>query len=230
MVEMEDKPLILIVDDQDADRETLTKILRNEGYPFIEASAALPAIETLKSNNISLILLDLGLPDINGRFIIPQLLDINPGLHIIVVSSTLDMEERLECFKLGAEDFITKPYHDGETLARIKRSLKTEESHKSKQIQCGSLLIDRNTRQIFCNGAELDVSSKTYDILYLLAMNPGQVYSKEKIGQIIWQGFHVTDNSIWVHMNRVKKILKDCGESAGRIENHRGTGYCYIEG
>ena len=225
---MEDKPAILIVDDQQTDRESLIKILKKEGYPYIEASAALPALEILKTNNISLILLDLGLPDINGRFIIPQLLELNPDLHIIVVSSTLDMEERLECFKLGAEDFITKPYHDGETLARVKRSLREHESNKSKQVQCGSLTLDRNTRQISCNGKVLDISSKTFDIIYLLAMNPGKVYSREKIGQIIWQGFYVSDNSIWVHMNRVKKLLKEYGEGAGKIENHRGTGYCYI--
>ncbi|PKL18564.1 MAG: hypothetical protein CVV49_05665 [Spirochaetae bacterium HGW-Spirochaetae-5] len=225
---MEEKPAILIVDDQDADRESLAKILKKEGYPYIEASAALPAIEALKINDISLVLLDLGLPDINGRFIIPQLLEVNPALHIIVVSSTLDMEERLECFKLGAEDFITKPYHDGETLARIRRSLKEHESDRSKQIRCGTLLLDRNTRQITCEGKAIDVSGKTFDIIYLLAMNPGKVYSREKIGQIIWQGFYVSSNSIWVHMNRVKKILSEYGEGAGRIENHRGTGYCYI--
>lgn len=226
---MEDKPLILIVDDQDTDRESLAKILKKDGYPYIEVSAALPAIEAIKSNQVSLILLDLGLPDINGRFIIPQLLEVNPDLHIIIVSSTLDMEERLECFNLGAEDFITKPYHDGETLARIRRTLKEYETHRTKQIQCGTLLLDRNTRQISCNGTALDVSSKTFDIIYLLAMNPGKVYSREKIGQIIWQGFYVSDNSIWVHMNRVKKILNASGPGAGRIENHRGTGYCYIE-
>jgi len=100
---MKNKPAILIVDDQQADRESLAEILKKEEYPFIEAISALSAIEALKSHEISLILLDLGLPDINGRFIIPQLLEINPELHIIIVSSTLDMEERLECFKLGAE-------------------------------------------------------------------------------------------------------------------------------
>lgn len=224
---MQDKPTILIVDDQPEDRESLARILKKEGYPYIEVSAALPAIEVLKSREINLLLLDLGLPDINGRFIIPQLLEVNPDLHIIVVSSTLDMEERLECFKLGAEDFITKPYHDGETLARIKRSLREFESRKTKQIHCGNLILDRNTRQIFCNGKELDAGSKAFDIIFLLAMNPGKVYSREKIGQIIWQGFYVSDNSIWVHMNRVKKLLNECG--GGRIENHRGTGYCYIK-
>lgn len=224
---MEDKPAILIVDDQPEDRESLARILKNEGYPYLEVSAALPAIEVLKSREIELILLDLGLPDINGRFIIPQLLEAKPDLHIIVVSSTLDMEERLECFKLGAEDFITKPYHEGETLARIKRSLREYESHKSKQIHCGNLTLDRNTRQIFCNGKMIDAGSKAFDIIYLLAMNPGKVYSREKIGQIIWQGFYVSDNSIWVHMNRVKKLLNE--NCAGRIENHRGTGYCYIK-
>lgn len=225
---MEDKPNILIVDDQDADRESMAKILKKEGYPYFEASAALSAVEALKSHNISLVLLDLGLPDINGRFIIPQLLEVNPDLHIIIVSSTLDMEERLECFNLGAEDFITKPYHDGETLARIRRSLREYESLKSKEIHCGNLILDRNTRQIFCNGNALDASGKTFDIICLLAMNPGKVYSREKIGQIIWQGYHVSDNSIWVHMNRVKKMLKESGEGSGKIENHRGTGYCYI--
>ncbi len=225
---MEDKPTILIVDDQSADRESLARILKKEGYPYVEASAALAAVEIIKSREISLILLDLELPDINGRFIIPQLLEVKPGLHIIIVSSTLDMEERLECFKLGAEDFITKPYHDGETLARIKRSLRDNESRKSTQIQCGSLLLDRNTRQIFFNGEALNISSKSFDIFYLLAMNPGRVYSREKIGQIIWQGFYVSDNSIWVHMNKIKKLLNEAGHGAGRIENHRGTGYCYI--
>ncbi len=225
---MEDKPTILIVDDQQEDRNSLTRILKMEGYPYIEVSAALPAVQALKSFEISLVLLDLGLPDINGRFIIPQLLEVKPDLHIIIVSSTLDMEERLECFKLGAEDFITKPYHDGETLARIKRSLGEYESQKLKQIHCSNLVFDRNTRQIFFNGKALDVSGKAFDIINLLAMNPGKLYSREKIGQIIWQGFYVSDNSIWVHMNRVKKILKESGKGAGSIENHRGTGYCYI--
>ncbi len=225
---MEYKPVILIVDDQDADRESLAVILKNEGYNYIEASAALPAIEAVKSGKISLILLDLDLPDINGRFIISQLLEIDPELCIIIVSTTLDMQERLECFKLGAEDFITKPYHAGETLARIKRSLRKFESCKSKQIHCGNLILDPNTRQILSGDQVFDLGGKTFDIIYLLAQNPGKVYSKEKIGQIIWQGFYVSDNSIWVHINKVKNLLTNHGDCAGRIETHRGTGYCYI--
>ena len=225
---MDYKPLVLIVDDQESDRNSLVKILEKEGYPYIEAAAAIPAIEALKLNDISLVLLDLGLPDINGRFAIPQLLEINPALHIIVVSSTLDMQERLECFNLGADDFITKPFHEGETLARIRRSLKKHDSDKSKLIQSSTLQLDLNTRQITCSGKTFDVSSKAFDIIYLLSTNPGKVYSREKIKQIIWQGFYVSDNSIWVHMNRVKKILEESGAGAGRIENHRGTGYRYI--
>lgn len=225
---MEDKPTILIVDDQSRDRESLTDILKKEGYPYIEAPAALPAIEILKSRDISLALLDLQLPDINGRFIIPQLLEIKPDLHIIVVSSTLDMEERLECFKLGAEDFITKPYHGGETLARIKRSLRKYSPEHIKQIKCGNLLLDRNTRQILCDNQPLDAGGKVFDIISLLVANPGKTYSSKKIGQIIWQGSFVSDNSIWVHMNRVKKIFQEHGKGAGKIENYRGAGYCYI--
>lgn len=80
-------------------------------------------------------------------------------------------------FQAGAEDFITKPYHEGETLARIKRSLREYESHKSKQTHCGNLTLDRNTRQIFCNGKTIDAGSKAFDIIYLLAMNPGKVYN-----------------------------------------------------
>lgn len=226
---MLDKPAILIVDDQAPDRESLACILKNEGYAYVEASAALPAIEVLKSRDISLVLLDLQLPDINGRFIIPQLLDLKPGLHIIVVSSTLDMEERLECFKLGAEDFITKPYHSGETLARIKRSLREYHSEGSKQIKCGNLVLDRNTRQVLCNGRAIDAGGKIFDIICLLVMNPGNTYSSKKIGQIIWQGSFVSDNSIWVHMNRAKKLLQELGDEAGRIENYRGAGYCYTQ-
>ncbi len=225
---MGNKPTILIVDDQTADRESLAEILKKEGYPYVEASAALPAIDVLKSREISLILLDLQLPDINGRFIIPQLLELKPDLHIIVVSSTLDMEERLECFKLGAEDFITKPYHGGETLARIKRSLREYQSENSKQIKCGNLVLDRNTRQVLCNGRALDAGGKIFDIISLLVMNPGKTYSRKKIGQIIWQGSFVSDNSIWVHMNRAKKLLQENGIGAGKIENYRGAGYCYI--
>lgn len=225
---MEDRPTILIVDDQDRDRESLAAILRKDGYDYIEASAALPAIEVLKSRDISLILLDLQLPDINGRFIIPQLLELKPGLHIIVVSSTLDMEERLECFKLGADDFITKPYHGGETLARIKRSLRDFQPDSSKLTRCGNLVLDRNTRQVLCNGSPIDAGGKIFDIISLLVMNPGKTYSRKKIGQIIWQGAFVSDNSIWVHMNKAKKLLQEHGEGAGKIENFRGAGYCYI--
>lgn len=225
---MEYKPAILIVDDQAQDRESLAVILRKEGYPYIEVSAALPAIEILKSRDISLILLDLQLPDINGRFIIPQLLDLKPDLHIIIVSSTLDMEERLECFKLGAEDFITKPYHGGETLARIKRSLREYQPESSKQVKCGNLVLDRNTRRIMCDGRTIDARVKIFEIISLLAMNPGKTYSSKKLGQIIWLGSFVSDNSIWVHMNRAKKLLQELGDGAGKIENYRGTGYCYI--
>jgi len=225
---MEEKPTILIVDDQAGDRESLAGILKKEGYPFIEAPAALPAIDILKSRDISLVLLDLQLPDINGRFIIPQLLEIKPNLRIIVVSSTLDMEERLECFKLGAEDFITKPYHGGETLARIKRTLRNCESESSRIIKCGNLTLDRNTRQILCNGQAIDSGGKVFEIISLLVTNPGKTYSSKKIGQIIWHGSFVSDNSIWVHMNKAKKILQEHGINAGKIENYRGAGYCYI--
>lgn len=218
----------MIVDDQAPDRDSLACILKKEGYPYIEASAALPAIKILESRDISLILLDLQLPDINGRFIIPQLLKLKPDLHIIVVSSTLDMEERLECFKLGADDFITKPYHDGETLARIKRSLRECKTDISQNFQCGKLVLDRNTRRVQCGGRELDAAGKVFDIICLLAMNPGKTYARKKIAEIIWQGSHVSDNSIWVHMNRVKKLLQELGDGAGKIEHHRGAGYCYV--
>ena len=225
---MLDKPAILIVDDQAQDRESLARILRKEGYPYVEASAALNAVEVLKSRDISLVLLDLQLPDINGRFIIPQLLELRPDLHIIIVSSTLDMEERLECFRLGADDFIIKPYHGGETLARIKRSLREHVAEDSKHIKCGDLVLDRNTRQVLCNGRALDAGGKIFDIICLLVMNPGKTYSRKKIAEIIWQGSFVSDNSIWVHMNKAKKLLQESGEGAGKIENYRGAGYCYV--
>lgn len=225
---MEEKPVILVVDDQAPDRESLASILKREGYPYIEAAAALPAIEALKSSEISLVLLDLQLPDINGRFIIPQLKELRPDIRIIVVSSTLDMEERLDCFQLGADDFITKPYHAGETLARIKRSLRDYTPGNKQRILCGGLLLDMNTHQIFCGDIELEAGGKLFDIICLLTMNPGKTYSRKKIGQIIWQNSFVSDNSIWVHMNRAKKLLVESGKGAGRIENFRGAGYCYI--
>ena len=226
---MNTKPLILIVDDQKEDRASLSAILEAEGYPYVEASSAREAVEKAKDNKISLVLLDLGLPDLNGRLIISKLLETRPDLGVIVVSSTLDMEERLQCFSFGAEDFITKPYHERETLARIKRSLGEYDPHGARQIKCGPLVLDANTRQVLYGDAKIEIGGKVFDIFYLMAANPGKVYSKEKIRQLVWKGSHVSDNSLWVHMNKLNKMLSSV-EGAGKIENHRGTGYCYTSG
>lgn len=219
---------ILVVEDQAAIGEYLVQIIERNGHRGTLAGTGKRSLELLEQQSADIVVLDLGLPDIAGRELLGILKLRWPTMPVIIISSMLDMEERLACFTAGADDFITKPFHPKETIARIERSFLRHGPPVPLKVCCGPLWLNQATGRIVCKGQVVNASRKVFDILYLLASRPGQVFSKQDIACHIWKGFFVSDNSIWVHMNQVRKLLEVQGRECGVVETLPGTGYRYL--
>jgi DNA-binding response OmpR family regulator len=220
---------ILIVEDQEAIIENIAGIVHSAGYQPVKAESGSIALDKLKNHSIDLILLDLGLPDISGHDLLLRIVGMYPNLPVIVISSMLDMRERLACFEAGADDFIPKPFHPAETLARIDRSLRNKGRGQGQMITHGRLVINYNERLLVIDGQIVAIRNKLFEILYMFVSSPGKILSRRVIANSVWGQDYVSDNSIWVHINQVRKLLESYGWGVGRIETLSGSGYRYIE-
>lgn len=222
---------ILIVDDEIEICELIESYLTKEGFAPLVANDGKTALETLKSNKPSLIILDFNLPDIEG----PDLcLDIRKQTNapILFLSCRADAIDKVISFSAGADDYITKPFMPAELIARIKANLRRYRMVKESQdtedkdiITVGNLKINAPLRRVFINDTEIPLTAKEYDILFLLVDNPKRIFSADQLFNIVWKSSSVSGDSktVSVHLSSLRKKLESGG--VDYIINIRGIGY-----
>lgn len=215
------QPRILVIEDDLDIANVLRLDLEEAGFQVEHEPAAMPGLIRAREEGADLILLDLGLPDFDGSDVVQRLRK-NSAVPIIVLTARDTIEEKVRLLGLGADDYLIKPFHSEELLARIKVQLR---QRGSDAMVLGDLELDVQKRLARYKGEELRLSPKELDILTLLMRQPGRVYSRAEIGQEIWQGrLPEGSNVVDVHMANLRAKLRQ-QEGYGLLRTVRGVGY-----
>ena len=224
---MENK--ILVVEDDKSIREMLTFALETEGF---RVDCGKSGIEALKKNNEfepNLVLLDLMLPDING-FEVCKKIQQERDIPVIMVTAKNDIVDKVLGLEIGADDYITKPFHIKEVIARVNKSLQRIEKainleKEKKLIEIGKeIYIDEDGRCVIKNGIEVGLRPKEYEVLHLLATNKGKVFSREQLLNKIWSYDYFGElRTVDVHIRRLRAKIED--NENKYIETVFGVGY-----
>ncbi|MDP2924354.1 MAG: response regulator transcription factor [Candidatus Omnitrophota bacterium] len=177
---------ILVVDDEKAIRSFLGASLSSHGYNIFEAATAKEALEKSVSSHPDMIILDLGLPDIDGVEVLRRIRK-RSKIPVIILSVREDAADKICALDIGADDYLIKPFSTGELLARIRALMRRLSPLQTKEVfQIGKLSMDVLSRRVMVDGREVDLTPTEYDILKLLILNVGKVLTHRHILQEIW--------------------------------------------
>ena len=179
-------PKVLIVDDEPNIVSTLAPLLRTRGYEVSTAMSGRAAIETVERDKPDLIVLDLGLPDIDGVEVCRTVRE-TMNVPIVVLSARGAEADKVRALDLGADDYVTKPFGSEELLARIRVALRRSDAPPpSEPIIRGGLVIDRERFRVVRDGEEVRLTPKEFELLAFLAQHPGRVLTHRTILKAIW--------------------------------------------
>ncbi len=215
---------ILIIEDDKDINEMLTKLLTNNNYNVLNAYSGTEGV-LVHNDNIDLILLDLMLPGKNGEEIIRELKNKN-NVPVIVMSAIQDIDKKVDLFDLGANDYITKPFHNDELLARIKVQLRDKNNTISNILKFKDVELNKVNFTVNCNNKEVVFTKKEFELLKLLMENENQTLTKSMIFDSIWNDENsADDNTLNVHISKIKNKLKECNPDEEYIETVWSIGY-----
>ena len=215
---------ILIVEDDFKIREELKILLEREGYQVVIVSSFLNIVEDIKQIEFDLLLLDINLPNKNG-FMICKEIKKNKKAPIIFVTSRNTEEDELNSILVGGDDFVTKPYNKYILLEKIRRSLKLHDPTHYKELVVHDVVLDLHFSKVKYHDQEIELTRNEFRILYYLFLNSGQVLSKEKLTQYLWNDeYYLYETILLVNINRLRKKLEDIGLS-NFVQTKRGVGY-----
>lgn len=223
---------ILVVDD---DREIAGAIeiyLRNEGYDVITAYDGYEAIEATRNNDISLILMDIMMPNLDGMQATRKIRE-ELNIPIIMLSAKSEDYDKIIGLNVGADDYITKPFNPLELIARVKSQLRrytmlgsAAESNDDKVYRSGGLAVDDNAKTVTLDGEEIPVTPTEFGILKLLTENVGRVFSIEQIYEAVWkEEAYSAENTVAVHIRRIREKLEIDPKNPRYLKVVWGVGY-----
>jgi two-component system, OmpR family, KDP operon response regulator KdpE len=217
---------ILVVDDEPAIRRFLRTSLTSQGYIVTEAEDGLPALEDLRRNPVDILVLDLGLPGLDGFEVIEILRKSDSSIPIIVLSSRTDEAGKVRALDLGADDYVTKPFGVEELLARIRAALRHRLQQQGERpiFRNGDLAVDLVRRVVTIRDKEVKLSPREYDVLRLLVMNAGKVLTHKYMLKEIW-GSGADIQYLRIYIRALRQKLEDDPERPKHILTEQGVGY-----
>jgi two-component system response regulator RegX3 len=218
---------LLVIEDDLSIADPLRKGLQREGF---DVDTAVTGAEALAARDCDLVLLDLGLPDLDGRAVCRHLRE-RSRVPIIVVTARGEEIDRVTLFELGADDYVVKPFGFRELVARIRAVLRRTNGDQppaqpAPRIEVGLLQIDTRTRKVVFDGRPVALTPREYDLLLHLARDPGTVHTREQIIEAVWdENWWGSTKTLDVHVASLRKKL-----TPETIETVRGVGLRLVEG
>ncbi len=224
---------ILVVEDDKPVRNLITATLKTNNYKYLTAENGASAISEAASHNPDIILLDLGLPDIDGTEVIKTVREWS-GAPIIVISARSEDADKIDALDCGADDYLTKPFSVGELLARLRATQRRLAFISGPQTESvfvnGNLKIDYAAGCAYLGDIELKLTPIEYKLLCLLAKNVGKVLTHKFITDAVWGNSWDNDvASLRVFMATLRKKLEQSSDSPQYIQTHIGIGYRMIK-
>ncbi len=226
--------LILVVEDDAPVRNLIGTTLKTHGYDYITATNGENAVMQASSNNPNIVLLDLGLPDIDGVDVIKKIRTWSE-MPIIVISARAEDQDKIDALDAGADDYLTKPFSVQELLARIRvterRLSAMQSANKSESVFVnGNLKIDYAAGCAYLSDEELHLTPIEYKLLCLLSRNVGKVLTHTFITQKIWgAAWESNIASLRVFMATLRKKIEPSADSPQYIQTHVGIGYRMVK-
>ncbi|HCQ65307.1 MAG TPA: phosphate regulon transcriptional regulatory protein PhoB [Rhodobacteraceae bacterium] len=223
-----EKPLVLLVEDEPAQREILRYNLKSEGYEVMEAETGDDALLLAEEVRPDLVLLDWMLPGVSGIEVLRRFKNRRQmtEIPVIMLSARTEEMDRVRGLETGADDYMVKPYSVSELMARIRTQLRrTRPVAVGERLEFEDIVLDGDTHRVTRAGAEIKLGPTEYRLLSTLMERPGRVWTREQLLDRVWgRDVFVDTRTVDVHVGRLRKALRRAG-GTDPLRTVRGTGY-----
>ena len=220
---------VLVVDDEETIAEVVARYLQRAGYDTSVAHDGEQALAAAERDRPELVVLDLMLPQIGGLEVMRRLRTAGAAAPAVILLTARGEEaDRISGLRLGADDYVVKPFSPGELVARVDAVLRrAHATHDGVEpLTTGDLVIDVAGRRVTVAGADVVLTQREFDLLLFLARHPGQVFSRDQLMEAVWQYSCYSDTStVTVHVRRLRAKIEPDPASPRRIETVWGVGY-----
>ena len=216
---------ILLVEDDKSLQRTLARLFKTQSFAVDVTASGKEAIYLAKTNDFDVLVLDLMLPDIDGFEVCRQLRREKVATPIIMLTALDEIENRIKGLDTGADDYLPKPFHAGELLARIRALARRVSEEKTSVLKINEVELDRAARKAFRNGKDLQLSGKEFALLEFLLVNRKRIVTRSEIAEHVW------DINFDPHSNVIEAFIKllrrkvEAGAKQKLIRTVRGIGY-----
>ena len=221
---------ILIVEDEPAIADTIQYALETEGFTPLTVTTGQEALERMTAHAVDLVILDIGLPDING-FELCKRIRRHSALPIIFLTARSEEVDRVVGLEIGGDDYVVKPFSPRELTARVKAVLRRTRAEVSAASPSQTVwAVDDARRRIHYFGRRLELSRTEFDLLRTLIRRPGRVFTREQLMAAAWDEPEASmDRTVDAHIKNLRAKLKGVNADLDPIVTHRGTGYALKE-
>ncbi|MGD2167067.1 MAG: response regulator transcription factor [Gammaproteobacteria bacterium] len=216
---------VLLIEDDEVLNQAVTQQLQEAGYKVDSATDGREGCYFAEEYPVDLAIVDLGLPQMSGVEIIRKVRSVGKSYPILVLTARDRWQDKVDALKLGADDYVVKPFHSEELLARVDALLRRAGGWAQSALVCGAITLDTRTQEVTVNETPIELTGFEYRLLEYLMMHAGEVISKAQITDALYdQDFERDSNVIEVFIGRLRKKLDPEGETKP-IETLRGRGY-----
>ena len=216
---------ILLIEDDGGIRSAITRALTDLGHAVTTSNRGMPGLESAVDNQPDVVLLDLGLPDIDGLQVLAMLRAVS-DVPVIVITARDDDADMVTALDAGADDYVVKPFGIEQLEARLRAVLRrTSSAVADGPLVVGGLTIDHRKRLVTLDGRPIDLSRKEFDLLLALAQRPGEVVSKRELLADVWrQTYGGGDRTVDVHLSWLRRKLGETAAHPRYLSSVRGVG------
>lgn len=218
---------ILVVEDEQELRETIRASLLKEKFVVETAGDYFSASDKINDYDYDCILLDIMLPGGSGLDLLRELKRLHRSDSVLIISAKDSLDDKVDGLELGADDYLTKPFHLAELNARVKSLIRRRQAKGEVAVTLGNLLLYPDKRQVEINGKPLQLNRKEFDLLYYFVVNPGRVINKMSLAESVW-GDHIDQaDSLDFIYSQVKNLRKKLKQADATVELKAVYGFGY---
>jgi len=222
---------VLIVDDDEAVRTMLYKVIRSNGMDAFTSCSGAEALEVLSWDSFDMILLDVNMPGMDGFQVVQKLRSRGLTTPIIIISGRQEDYDTLYGLDIGADDYVTKPFNPVVLGAKVKALIRRSRSSRpgvQAELTAGPFRYNTSTLRFYKNDTEIILSSKENAIMKLFMDNVNRIFPKDMIYELIWGEAIIDENAIMVYINRLRQKVEDDPGKPKYIQTVRGLGYRFV--
>jgi DNA-binding response OmpR family regulator len=217
---------VLLVDDESVVRDVLGRYFAREGFSVLQAADGEDALAAIREETPHAVVLDLMLPRLSGLDVL-KLVRLETDVPVVILSARASEAERIEGLRLGADDYVVKPYSPREVVERVRAVLRRSSDRPgARTVQFGDVVIDGERREVRRAGVALHTTRKEFELLHLLACNPGRTFTRPALLEEVWDYAWVGQgDTLTVHMRRIREKVERDPSRPRHLITVRGVGY-----